>query len=102
MNRSRASTTNKNISFERVVYRFKVILLGNVFVGKTSIIHQFLSNNYQSDYACTVAVDYKLKSLLIDDETSVDLQIWDTCGQEIYRTITRQYYRDTQGMFKYF
>ncbi len=92
----------QNLSFERVIYRFKVILLGNVAVGKTSIIHQFFDSKFINQYTCTVSVDFKVKSLLVDENTTADLQIWDTCGQEIYKTITRQYYRDSNGKLNNF
>jgi Ras-related protein Rab-2A len=91
-------TIDPNISFEREMYRFKVILLGNVAVGKTSIISQFLDNKFLNEYTCTISVDFKVKSLLLDENLIVDLQIWDTCGQETYRTLTKQYYRDAQGI----
>lgn len=89
--------TMQNISYERIIYRFKVILLGNVSVGKTSICTQFLETKFEGEYTCTVSVDFKIKSLQVDENTTADLQIWDTCGQEVYKTITRQYYRDSNG-----
>ena len=81
----------------RTVYRFKIILLGDVSVGKTAILSKFTTNKIDLNHICTVGVEYKLKSLFIDDKTAADLQLWDTCGQERYKTITRNYYRDTNG-----
>jgi small GTP-binding protein len=95
----RDSNTTGYLSFARTVYRFKIILVGDVCVGKTSIVYQFFNSKFASDYVCTLAVDLKSKTVVVDDSTTADLQIWDTCGQEIYKTITRQYYRDSQGTF---
>jgi small GTP-binding protein len=84
---------------EREVYRFKVILLGEIAVGKTSIMTRFVDDKFSNEYKCNVGVEYKVRSLIIDDTTCADLQIWDTCGEERFRTLTRQYYRDALGIF---
>lgn len=80
------------------VYEFKIILLGDVAVGKTSIMNRFIDNTYNSSYYCTIGVDFKVKSLKISNTTSANLKIWDTCGQEKFRSITRQYYSNTNGI----
>jgi GTPase SAR1 family protein len=82
---------------ERVVYRFKVILLGDIAVGKSSILSRFVEDKYTNEYRCNVGVEFKVKSLFLDDRRGADLQIWDTVGEERFRTITRQYYRDSKG-----
>lgn len=92
----------KTSTFDRVIYRFKVILLGDIAVGKTSILSRFVDDKYTSEYRCNVGVEFKVKSLYLDEKTGADLQIWDTCGEERFRTITRQYYRDTSGIILVF
>ena len=96
LDNSRMTLQSTN-SFEKAMYRFKVILLGNIAVGKTALLTQFLDTAFNETYTCTISVDFKVKSILIDENIVTDLQIWDTCGQETYRTLTRFYYRDTQG-----
>jgi len=86
---------------DRTMFRFKTILLGNIAVGKTSILSRFVDSKYRADYVCSVGVEFKVKSLFINETTAADLQIWDTCGQEKFKTITRQYYRDTNGKIKH-
>lgn len=78
-------------------YQFKVILLGDIAVGKTSILKRFIDDCFEKEYYCTVGVEFKMKSIRVNDKETACLQIWDTCGEEKYRTITRQYYRETQG-----
>ena len=90
-------TSSSHQILVRTVYRFKIILLGDVSVGKTAILSKFTSNKIDLNHICTVGVEYKLKSIFLDDKTAADLQLWDTCGQERYKTITRNYYRDTNG-----
>jgi small GTP-binding protein len=80
-------------------YNFKVILLGNSAVGKTSIISQFVNEKIQDKYPCTLASDIQMKSVLVEDNTWVEMTIWDTCGSEKFKTITRQYYKDAKGKF---
>jgi len=93
---------DKVIPFDRIVNRFKVILLGDIAVGKTSILSRFVDDKYSSEYRCNVGVEFKVKSLYLDEKTGADLQIWDTCGEERFRTITRQYYRDSSGIILVF
>lgn len=76
---------------------FKLIVLGNVSVGKTSILRQFVEEKFDEKYECTISADFCVKTMLIDDNTWVEMNIWDTCGQEKYRTITRQYFKDAKG-----
>ncbi len=96
---SLSRVTGKGSVSDRTMYRFKAILLGNVYVGKTSILNRFVDSKFKHDYMCSVGVEFKVKSIFINENTAADLQIWDTTGQEKFKTITRQYYRDTNGMY---
>lgn len=100
LNDSRFTDKGDSTFIDRVVYRFKVILLGDIAVGKTSILSRFVDDKFTSEYKCNVGVEFKVKSLYLDESTGADLQIWDTCGEERFRTITRQYYRDSHGKIK--
>lgn len=83
---------------KKQVYKFKVALLGNVAVGKTSILNRYVDNKYSKDYHCNVGVEFKVKSVSVNQNTIADLKIWDTCGDEKFRAITKQYYRDAHGI----
>lgn len=98
----RSIMENSNDSESRIYYRFKFILLGEVSVGKTCIAVKFVNNEFYDKYVCTVGVEFKLKTLNLSSSISADLQIWDTCGQERFRSITRQYYRDSHGIMLVF
>ncbi|MCQ2817415.1 MAG: GTP-binding protein [archaeon] len=78
-------------------YQGKIILVGDSAVGKTSIINRFINNNFSDNYRCTVGVEYKLKSLFLDNSTKIELRIWDTCGSEQYLALTKQFFRDSNG-----
>jgi len=76
---------------------FKVLVLGESGVGKTSIIRRFTEEQYQESYISTIGIDSRSKVVNIGDE-NVRLQIWDTAGQERFRTLTSAYYRGAMGI----
>ena len=75
----------------------KIILLGDVSVGKTSIIGRYINSSFEDNYKPNVSAEKRLKVINEDDNTSLRLNIWDTAGQEKYRAVTRQFYRDSDG-----
>ena len=95
---------NETLPIKRTIatFNFKVVIIGNVSVGKSSIIKRFISNEFSSDYKCTIGTESFIKSLFISENKKVNLKIWDTCGQEKFRTVTRQYYHDTQAILLVF
>ena len=93
---------NHEISDSQTIYQFKIILIGDSAVGKTSLINRFMGLEYEENLNCTISADFKLKSLSIDSSTGVELTVWDTCGQEKYRSMTRQYFKDAHGIILVF
>ena len=95
---------NETLPIKRTIstFNFKIVLIGNVSVGKSSIIKRFINNEFNNTYICTVGTELSKKSLLIEENKLINLFIWDTCGQERFRTVTRQYYRDTEAILLVF
>lgn len=87
-------TKNKS---DIIFINFKIILVGDVSVGKTSIIGRYINNAFDDDYQCTIQAEQQSKVIKEDENTSIKLNIWDTVGQEKFRAVTRQYYRDCHG-----
>jgi small GTP-binding protein len=79
-------------------YLFKIILIGDVGVGKSSALQRFRYGTFSERHANTIGVDFTFKTLKMSDGKVVQLQIWDTAGQERYRTITQSYYRNAHGV----
>jgi Ras-related protein Rab-1A len=77
---------------------FKLLLIGDSGVGKSSLLHRFADDEYKEDYISTIGVDFKFKTVEGADGKQVKLQIWDTAGQERFRTITSSYYRGAHGI----
>jgi Ras-related protein Rab-35 len=76
---------------------FKLLIIGDSGVGKSSLLLRFSDNVFQTSYITTIGVDFKIRVLDLNGER-VKLQIWDTAGQERFRTITSTYYRGTHGV----
>ena len=79
-------------------YLFKVLLIGNSSVGKSSLLLRFVDNQWNDLFVPTIGVDFKIRTMEIDNK-NVKFQIWDTAGQERFKNITASYYRGAHGIF---
>ena len=77
-------------------YVIKILTLGDSGVGKTSIIQKFVNDKFSQNMLSTIGVDFQSKIIMIDN-TKVKLKIWDTTGQERFKTLTSQYYNGADG-----
>ncbi|CAD8197573.1 unnamed protein product [Paramecium octaurelia] len=78
-------------------YLFKLVIIGNSGVGKSSLLLRFADDQFSESYLTTIGVDFRFRTLPIDGK-NVKLQIWDTAGQERFRTITSAYYKGADGI----
>ena len=78
-------------------YLFKVLIIGNSGVGKSCLLLRFAEDMFSDNYISTIGVDFKIRKLELEGK-SIKLQIWDTAGQERFRTITKSYYRGSNGI----
>ncbi|XP_024921630.1 ras-related protein Rab-38 [Cynoglossus semilaevis] len=76
---------------------FKVLVIGDLGVGKTSIIKRYVHQIFSHHYRATIGVDFALKVVQWDKDTVIRLQMWDIAGQERYGNMTRVYYREAVG-----
>ncbi|XP_076026858.1 ras-related protein Rab-38b [Genypterus blacodes] len=83
---------------QRKEHLYKVLVIGDLGVGKTSVIRRYVHQSYSHNYRATIGVDFALKVLNWDSET-VRLQLWDIAGQERFGNMTRVYYREAMGAF---
>ncbi|KNB43844.1 GTP-binding protein [Blastocystis sp. subtype 4] len=79
-------------------YLFKIVLIGDSGVGKSSLLLRFADGAFTDSFISTIGVDFRFRTVEVLDKT-VKLQIWDTAGQERFRTITSAYYRGADGIF---
>lgn len=75
----------------------KILVLGDSNVGKTSLLLTYTDNYFPESHVATIGVEYKIKTIQIKDYT-VNLQIWDTSGQERFRSITKNFLRGADGI----
>ena len=83
-------------------YSFKIILLGDANVGKTTFTSLLVTDNLPTDYHSTIGVEFLSSIIELMDSTNVKLMLWDTAGQERYRALTKIYYKDVIGVFLFF
>lgn len=86
---------NKNA--EKPTHQFKLVLIGDTSVGKSSLLLRFADDTFSDAYLSTVGVDFRFRTVRVEKKL-VKLQIWDTAGQERFRTITSAYYRGADGI----
>eukprot|EP01100_Stratorugosa_tubuloviscum_P002315 TRINITY_DN153_c0_g1_i4.p1 TRINITY_DN153_c0_g1~~TRINITY_DN153_c0_g1_i4.p1 ORF type:complete len:205 (-),score=19.91 TRINITY_DN153_c0_g1_i4:98-712(-) len=78
-------------------HQFKILIIGDSNVGKSSILLRFTENIFLEDTPSSLGLDYKEKLVSINNK-QIMLYIWDTAGQEKFRSLTSSYYRGTHGV----
>ena len=79
-------------------YCIKSVFTGEPNVGKSSIIVRYADNFFNTNIESTIGIDFRLKKIQIDN-TMISLQLWDTAGQEKYRSLTNSYYKNVYLFF---
>ena len=76
----------------------KAVLLGESGVGKTCIIARFINGSFENNIMSTTGASYAGKTMIFDefDGKCVKFEIWDTAGQEKYRSLTKIFYKDAR------
>ena len=89
--------SNSQSSDQDYEFIFKVLLLGNSYVGKTSLFLRFVDDIWNDTFVPTIGVDFKIKTFEIDSK-KIKMQIWDTAGQRKSTNIIGSFYRGTHGI----
>jgi small GTP-binding protein len=82
---------------EQFPLSIRLLTLGNGAAGKSSLINQYTTNEFDPLYPSTIGIDFRIKSVELQG-IRLNIQIWDTAGQERFRTITRNYFRGAMGI----
>ena len=93
----------ENIHLEKILdsrldhkYMFRICLIGDVCVGKTSLLARYANDYFKENYSTTIGVDFRVVTLKYKDIVS-KVHIWDTAGNERFKSITVNYYRSSHG-----
>lgn len=87
---------HKVVTMAGYAFLFKYIIIGDSAVGKSCLLLQFTDKRFQPVHDLTIGVEFGARMITIDNK-QIKLQIWDTAGQESFRSITRSYYRGAAG-----
>ena len=77
--------------------KFKLIIIGDTEVGKTSMLLKYIDNYFPEKHLSTIGVEFKIKEVETE-KYNVTLQIWDTAGQERYKSIAKSFFNSTNGI----
>ena len=75
-------------------YNFKIVIIGDAGVGKSCLINRAAKGKFTSDYSPTLGFEFQSFSTNIENKI-IKLQVWDTCGQEVYRSLISNFYRNS-------
>lgn len=87
---------------EKKEHLYKILVIGELGTGKTSIIKRYVHQFFSQHYRATIGVDFALKVISWDADTLIRLQLWDIAGQERFGNMTRVYYKEAVGAFVVF
>lgn len=76
---------------------FKIVLVGDSGVGKSNLMSRFTKNEFDIHTTSTVGVEFESRTVQMQDDQWVKLQVWDTAGQERFKAVTTAYYRNAYG-----
>ena len=77
---------------------YKVILIGNTMVGKTSILQRYLYNKFAEEMSLTTGIYSSSKEIILENGEKIVLQLFDTAGQERFKSISSSYLRNADGV----
>ena len=83
---------------EGLEFAFKILLLGDSSVGKTCFLKRYTDNTFQDAYLSTIGFDFKYKFVTLEEGKTVKVQLWDTAGEERFKTIAKSYYKGAHGI----
>ena len=85
-------------NYQKIVYQIKLVLLGDSNVGKTSIFKRYIYKKLDNKIGATIGVDFETKDFIYKDK-NYKIVLYDTAGQERFRSITKAYFKNGNGYF---
>lgn len=76
------------------LFQFKLVLLGESAVGKSSLVLRFVKDSFDDYRESTIGAAFLTQTISLDESSTVKFEIWDTAGQERYKSLAPMYYRN--------
>ena len=102
-NNNQSKENEKEIKLEKITdndipykYMFRICLIGNASVGKTSLLSRYSDDKFKSNYSATIGVDFRVITLKYNNIVA-KVHVWDTAGQERFISVASNYYRSCNG-----
>ena len=76
----------------------QIITMGNAGVGKSSIIKRYITGIFDNNSLSTIGVEFSVKEITVKDGTKINLKLMDTGGQELYRSLSKSYFKNSDGV----
>ena len=92
------NVTNKNNKDKIKRTYISLATLGNSNVGKTNIINNFLGLQFTDKNISTIGIDFKIKNVILENNSKLKVKIWDTAGQERFRSMAFNFLKNIQGI----
>jgi small GTP-binding protein len=92
------NVTNKNNKDKIKRTYISLATLGNSNVGKTNIINNFLGLQFTDKNITTIGIDFKIKNVILENNSKLKVKIWDTAGQERFRSMAFNFLKNIQGI----
>jgi len=100
---SRIEAVTEQITDRSMIdYQFKIVVVGDPTVGKTSLILRYTDNAFRRSYVSTMGVHVSNKIFKTEDSTIIQLVLWDVGGQERFKIMRRQFYQGSDAIFLIF
>ena len=77
---------------------FRIITIGDSGVGKTAIIRRYVYNTFDQENLSTIGVNFSFKEIILKNSQRLKLKLIDTAGQEKYRSLSKSYYKNADGV----
>jgi len=88
------TSTGQTPAVPQKLYQFKLVLLGESAVGKSSLVLRFVKNQFDDYRESTIGAAFLTQTISLNESTTIKFEIWDTAGQERYKSLAPMYYRN--------
>ena len=78
-------------------FKFKVVIIGDAGVGKTSLLRRFVENKFDKDYLSTLGANILSKEYVTPKGNIIELLLWDLAGQNVFKHARQRFYSGSQG-----